>query len=998
MPQTTVPPESDVEQAPSLPGRYPSPPSSPNLAPQRSLARAVYERRTEYTTIEKIRIKIGTWNVAALPNTEEDLAAWFVHGKGVAESLAGLSINPQHASKLKKQSLQTERESVEDQEERAHGPGSTVPTHDDAVLPANDDIQLYVLGLQEIIDISSPTEALKPFVDPHPAAKWKKSAQAALPEGYALVAEQQLNGLLLLVYASPSLTGSVTSVSVSSVGTGLMGYLGNKGATASRIVIGDMTRLVFVNSHLAAGADRASLDRRNWDAGQILARAKFGPVEGDFDSEGRAERVGDEDYAFWFGDLNYRLDDIPGDDVRRLLLRHAREQYAAPQPSLTKINRELGLPTESLAEISQPTQAASASLSSSLKAVAAAVRLAPSDNEEDSENNPASLQTTLASLLPHDQLHAQMRQQRAFHEGWQEGTIKFLPTYKYDVGSVGMFDSSEKHRGPSWCDRILYRTRRQREAYLEKRKVQDASRARDQQMRGRGLDGDDILFDYNPETDGTQEDFNEYESNKDMDEEATTLTGDGDTDNGLDIQHYVSHQRVLSSDHKPISAVFRLEYRACDASLKAKISQEVAKELDKAENETRPGVTVDVEGSEGSVDFGDVCYAVLGCRTITVANTSQVRTTFGFHNGQDETARPRSWLDVQLDPDGDKLDMPFPHEYTMDPGETVRVRVIAHVKDMEHVRRLNSGSARLEDVLVLSVKYGRDHFISVHARWLATCFGMSLDELSVMPDGVVRQPEGVSPNRNKPARNSAPRQLFRLAEALEAQLERAVADWNMKHEAGEPPWSTSGWPFAQDSWTTQEVTRNATLVMVRDALDCGTPFEFPDGLPGYQKVEVLAECIVRFIDAIDGGIINGALWAELSHALTGQDKSKQASIEDKRSLVLETLAASPASSVSFTYIVFTLARIANEVAPLRSSMSSPPPTPRTADGLLRRARGLSHDPVSTKRKEVDMIYGSIFAQAMFKVDSPSKAKDRRLDSEHQRGIINIFLQGTDDAP
>ena len=994
MPQAVGYSEPEAEQALSLPGRYPSPPLSPGLGPPKSLARAVYERRSEYTKTEKIRIKIGTWNVAALPNTENDLAAWFVDGKGVAESFTGLDINPQTASRLSKSSHHVKRESVEDQEERAGESGSTVPHHDGAAFRDDDDIQLYVLGLQEIIDISSPTEALKPYVDPQPAAKWKKSAQAALPDGFALIAEQQLNGLLLLVYAGPTLAGSITSVSTTSVGTGLMGYMGNKGAAASRIVIGDMTRLVFVNSHLAAGADRASLDRRNWDAGQVLARTKFGPVESDFDSEGRAEMLGDEDFVFWFGDLNYRLDDIPGNDVRRLLLRHAREQYSTPQPSLAKINRELGFPTESVAEISQPPQSASASLSSSLRSVAAAIRLAPSDNEEvDPDSDPASLQTTLTSLLPHDQLHAQMRQQRAFHDGWQEGPIRFLPTYKYDVGSVGMFDSSEKHRGPSWCDRILYRSRQRREAYLEKRKLGDASRARDQQMKASGFDGDDVLFDYNPETDGTQEDYNEYDSKHDPGEGVELSPEKGNVEDGLDIEHYMSHQRVLSSDHKPISAVFQLEYKACDPKLKAKISQQVAKEIDKTENESRPGVTVDVDGgSEGSIDFGEIRYAVPESRTITVANTSQVRTAFGFRDGH-------SWLDVQFDQsDGDELDLHFPPEYTMDPGETVRVRVTVHVKAIQDVRQLNAGLMQLEDVLVLSVKNGRDHFVPVHARWLKTSFGMSLDELSVISDGAVRLAEGAAQHSERPTRNSAPQQLFRLAEALEARLERAVADANMKQESSNPPWSKSGWPFAQDSWTTSAVTRNDVGTMVRDAMDCGSAFTFPDDLSEYQRVEILAETMVRFIDAIDGGVITPALWTELSHAMAEHDKTKQASIEEKRSSVLEGLTASPASSVTFTYIVFTLARIANEIAPLRSLSSSPPPTPRTADALLRRARGLSNDPVSAKRKEVDRIYASIFAQAMFKANPPVRDKERRADSERRRNVVQVFLQGTNEAP
>ncbi len=60
-------------------------------------------------------------------------------------------------------------------------------------------------------------------------------------------------GLLLLVYASPELAPTISSVSTVNVGTGLLGYLGNKGAVATRIVLGDTTKMVFVNCHLASG-------------------------------------------------------------------------------------------------------------------------------------------------------------------------------------------------------------------------------------------------------------------------------------------------------------------------------------------------------------------------------------------------------------------------------------------------------------------------------------------------------------------------------------------------------------------------------------------------------------------------------------------------------------------------------------------------------------------------------------------------------------------------
>lgn len=89
----------------------------------------------------------------------------------------------------------------------------------------------------------------------------------------------------------------------------------------------------------------------------------------------------------------------------------------------------------------------------------------PRDDDDDDflpdpYEDPTSLQATLDSILPHDQLYRLMRSKRALHEGWREAPIAFLPTYKYDIGTVGLFDSSEKKRAPSWCDRVLYRTRR----------------------------------------------------------------------------------------------------------------------------------------------------------------------------------------------------------------------------------------------------------------------------------------------------------------------------------------------------------------------------------------------------------------------------------------------------------------------------------------------------------------------------------------------------------
>ena len=142
---------------------------------------------------------------------------------------------------------------------------------------------------------------------------------------------------------------------------------------------------------------------------------------------------------------------------------------------------------------------------------------------------------------------------KAFHDGWREGDINFLPTYKYDIGSVGMFDSGEKKRSPSWCDRILYRTKADLERYHARMKHEEEARKKDEDMKKRGLDEaaneQDVLFDHEPDTDGLA-----YGDDYDEDEDACNdveliQTHEGFYD-AIELNHYISHQRVLSSDHQ----------------------------------------------------------------------------------------------------------------------------------------------------------------------------------------------------------------------------------------------------------------------------------------------------------------------------------------------------------------------------------------------------------------------------------------------------------------
>ncbi|KAL1617563.1 hypothetical protein SLS56_010926 [Neofusicoccum ribis] len=1017
---------SDEPQTPDLdqpmPGAFPSTAPAPSLTPQ-NLWQAIHQRRREYVRPKEIRIKVGTWNVAAFKGTEKDLGGWFVGGNGVEEALSGLGVsdpnNPQAAGE------DTPREGVAEQEARHTSDESTLPKNDQPSVPADDDIALYVLGLQEVVDITSAAEALRPYTDPATAAKFKAAMQYALPAGYQLVAEQQLIGLLLFVYAAPSIAPEVRSVSTTSVGTGLMGYMGNKGAVTARIVLGETTRLVFINSHLAAGADKTSLDRRNWDAAQVISRTKFDPiVDPTGVAQANGESIGDEDFAFWLGDLNYRLGGMPGEDVRRILMLHTRNEYDLSQRSADRIEKDI-------ASSGPP------SLESGAESEPSSSNDEPEPKEEPEEIipakfDPASLQATIESLITHDELRQQQRQRKAFHDGWREGDIEFLPTYKYDVGTVGIFDSSEKRRCPSWCDRILYRTRRDKEAYYDKIKAEEEAKKKDEQMKKQGLDSEgdnDVLFEYDPETDG---DFDYDEATDARDDPIPVLTKDGFEDE-IALEYYTAHQRVLSSDHKPLDAVFRLKYDSVVPELKAKVHAEVARELDRAENEGRPGVTLIIEkdqskkeakdssvnNSEG-VDFGSVKYLGVRRRHVTVANTGQVAATisfFGTPGEEHSNVQPPPWLSIRFDRDADKTTVPnTPASYTLEPGDACNIDLVLKVEDMNLVRELNEGKAQLEDILVLRVSDGRDHFLQVRASWLQTSFGRSIDKLIRIPEGGIRKLQGQRPEGNSNGTStdvgvkwSAPRELFRLTEVLEDLVERVIAEWDMTDhaEGAKAPWlsqtqlsSGGGWPFAPETWTVKDATvRDPIKCAVADALDDDTPLEsaFEAETPSLLRVECLAETMAHFLRSLEDGVVTEELWGKIEAGYEEQAKTKkQLTREEERTAILEIMAGAPNHNVCFVLLTSMLGRIAAEVrtaAKAEAALKGPTsPLRRAMTGVAGRVRSAS-EAQKMQTLNVEKGLSSAFADAIIRVPEKAAAKEKDKQARKQKmvKVVELFV-------
>lgn len=425
------------------------------------------------------------------------------------------------------------------------------------------------------------------------------------------------------------------------------------------------------------------------------------------------------------------------------------------------------------------------------------------------------------------------------------------------------------------------------------------------------------------------------------------------------------------------------------------------------------------------VSFGQVRYGMNKNRSLTIANTGRASATFSFIDrpvgpGQHSGIAP-VWLNLKMGDLSTKYTSDLGKQ-TLEPGEAINVEMHLRILDVSLARAFNEGIIQFEDILVLRIENGRDHFIPLHGVWLESSLGHSIDKLIRIPEGGIRKLQrqkpgssrtragsaGSRPSIDQPVKWSAPRELFRLTEGIEDLTVRSVAEWGMvSGDQGEKaPWErVVGWPFAEESWgSIDKIERHERLAAILDALDSDVPFDhtLPPDLTHIERLESMAAFLLLFLKNMPDGVITERLWKQIDDGMIKNDKErKHPTPGEQRTWIQELLSQSPAHSISFVLLTAMLDRITNEVASTnKDSLQDKPPPPPEAPvslhpGALVRRLTFNREAVVTHRQTVIHTFATVFATSMIRSSTPAREKDRAALEDRKVRVIELFLRKDD---
>ncbi|XP_010461239.1 PREDICTED: type I inositol polyphosphate 5-phosphatase 1-like isoform X3 [Camelina sativa] len=134
---------------------------------------------------------------------------------------------------------------------------------------------------------------------------------------YVRIVSKQMVGVFLTIWVRRKLRKHISNLCVSTVGVGIMGYIGNKGSVSVSMSI-YQTPFCFLCSHLSSGEKDTDEEKRNEDVREIHRRTQF--LSHSLNENELPRSIHDHERIIWLGDLNYRIN-LSYEEIHELIAR-----------------------------------------------------------------------------------------------------------------------------------------------------------------------------------------------------------------------------------------------------------------------------------------------------------------------------------------------------------------------------------------------------------------------------------------------------------------------------------------------------------------------------------------------------------------------------------------------------------------------------------------------------------------------------------------------------